>query len=604
MSMAIRPGLIGAKVQRLEDPRLLCGQGRFVDDIQLAGCLHVAFVRSTQAHALIRGIETAEASALAGVKLVISGRELAEEYSLPRATSRMRDYYATRLPALAIDKVRYVGEPVIAVVAASRAIAEDAAELIAIDYADLETLTNPFTAAHEAAQRLFDDAASNVLLTRQFGNRTEAEAAVLAAPLVVEGKFHVSRKTPAAIENRTYLADFDAGRRALTMYSSTQVPGIIRDALSEVLDIPGSRLRVIAPDVGGGFGCKASLYPEEMVVSLLSRRLSKPVKWQSDRLEDLISTNQAFDEYVEARLAVAGDGTLLGLQAEVTGDIGAYSVYPWTAALEPVQVASFLPGPYRLPTYYGQVRGVATNKAPTGPYRGVGRPVSTFVMERLIDMAARRLDIDAAHMRHKNLVRPDEMPYRAGSGLVWDHADFGACLEAACDRVGYDEARAWREELRLEGRWAGIGFAAYAELTGIGSRISAAPGMPINTGTESATISIDSSGGITASFGVASHGQGLETTLAQIVAEELGVEVGDVAVVHGDSAAVAHGTGTYASRSTVLAGGAATLSARSLREKVIFAASHLMEARASYLNRSAFFHSCLFLCPYLCPCSC
>ena len=364
------------------------------------------------------------------------------------------------------------------------------------------------------------------------------------------------------------------------MHSTTQVPGLIRDALGAALDLPGHRLRIVAPDVGGGFGGKASLYSEEVLVAVLARKFGRPVKWTSDRMEDLTTTSQAFDEIVEAKLAVDAEGRLLALKADVTGDVGAYSIYPWTAAIEPVQVVSFLPGPYRLEIYNGTVRSVATAKAPNGPYRGVGRPAAAFVMERLIDMAAREVGVDPAEMRARNLVAPEEFPYKAGSGLVWDRSGFLESLAAAREKIGYEALREEQEKARGEGRWFGIGLSSYAELTGIGSRISAAPGMPYNTGTETATVRIDSTGSVTAVFGIASHGQGLETTLAQIVAEELGARVEDVEVIHGDSAAVPHSTGTYASRSTVIAGGAGIVAARAVRENIVEAASHLLEASA------------------------
>ena len=253
-------------------------------------------------------------------------------------------------------------------------------------------------------------------------------------------------------------------------------------------------------------------------------------------------------------------------------------IFPWTAALEPVQVVSFMPGPYRVPTYRGHVRAVATCKVPTGPYRGVGRPISTFVMERLIDMAARRLAIDPVELRCSNLIQTEEFPYKVASGIVWDRSGFVETLTRACAAIGYAKLREEQAKARAEGRLVGIGIATYAELTGIGSRISAAPGMPINTGTEAATIRLDSTGAVTGSFGIASHGQGLETTLAQVIADELGARIEDIRILQGDSAVVAHGTGTYASRSAVLAGGAAALAARLLKERVIRAASYLLEA--------------------------
>ena len=571
-----RPKIIGARVQRREDPRLLTGRGQYVDDRKIDGTVHVAFCRSDRAHARIRRIDVAEARQAPGVLGVFVAEDIDAIAGPIRATSNMPDYRATEFVPLARSKVRYVGEPVVAVVAENRYLAEDAAGLISLDLDPLPDVANP-EAALEDRTLLHEEAGTNIIAAREFV-RGDPEAALADAAVVVEDRFRIRRKTPAAVENRCYLAEFDAGRRALTLHASTQVPGLLRDALAEIFDMPGHRLRVVAPDVGGGFGGKASLYPEEVVVCALAMRLGRPVKWTSDRMEDLTATSQAFDEIVRARLALASDGRIVALDADVIGDIGAYSIYPWTASLEPVQVVSFLPGPYRVQNYRGRVRAVATSKAPTGPYRGVGRPISTFVMERLIDMAAKRLALDPAEIRALNLVRDDEFPYKSGSGIVWDRSGFQECLKAALDRFGYPERRAEQAAARDTGKLVGIGIASYAELTGIGSRISAAPGMPINTGTERATINIDSTGAVTAAFGIASHGQGLETTLAQIVAEELGARVEDVEIVHGDSNAVAHSTGTYASRSTVLAGGAATLSARALRKQVIEAASYLLEA--------------------------
>ena len=571
-----RPKIVGARVQRREDPRLLTGRGQYVDDRKIDGTVHVAFCRSDRAHARIRRIDVAEARQAPGVLGVFVAENIDAIAGPIRATSNMPDYRATEFVPLARSKVRYVGEPVVAVVAENRYLAEDAAGLISVDLDPLPDVVNP-EAALENRTLLHEEAGTNIIAAREFV-KGGPEAALADAAVVVEDRFRIRRKTPAAVENRCYLAEFDAGRRALTLHASTQVPGLLRDALAEIFDLPGHRLRVVAPDVGGGFGGKASLYPEEVVVCALAMRLGRPVKWTSDRMEDLTATSQAFDEIVRARLALASDGRIVALDADVIGDIGAYSIYPWTASLEPVQVVSFLPGPYRVQNYRGRIRAVATSKAPTGPYRGVGRPISTFVMERLIDMAAKRLGLDPAEIRALNLVRDDEFPYKSGSGIVWDRSGFQECLKAALDRFGYPQRRAEQAAARGTGRLVGIGIASYAELTGIGSRISAAPGMPINTGTERATINIDSTGAVTAAFGIASHGQGLETTLAQIVAEELGARVEDVEIVHGDSNAVAHSTGTYASRSTVLAGGAATLSARALRKQVIEAASYLLEA--------------------------
>ncbi len=580
--MHARPKIVGARIKRTEDPRLLTGLGAYTDDRQVMRVLHVAFRRSDQAHARIRSIDCSAARAAPGVVAVLTAEDLSAAVQPLVATSRMPNYYPTPLLPLAQHKVRYVGEPVVGVIAQSRYHAEDALELIAIDYEPLAAVSDPEAAARSGAALLHEEAGSNVLVSREF-KRGDVDAAAQSAPVRVKGRFRMHRKTVLAIEPRACLAEYEAGREALTLHSATQVPGIVRDALATALDIPGHRIRVVAPDVGGGFGGKGSLYPEEIFVCAAARQLRRAVKWTSDRLEDLAASNQAFDEIVDAELALDADGRILALSADVVGDVGAYSVYPWTAGLEPVQVVSFLPGPYRIQHYRARTRAVATSKAPTGPYRGVGRPISTFVMERLMDMAAARIGMDAKDIRLKNLVAAEELPYKVASGIVWDKSGFQECLNAACAAIGYDSLRAEQKEARAAGRWVGIGIACYAELTGIGSRISVAPGMPINTGTETAIVRINSTGAVTAAFGVAAHGQGLETTLAQVVAEHLGARFDDIRIVQGDSSAVSGGTGTYASRSMVLAGGAGTLAAQAVREKVLNAASHLLEASVADL---------------------
>jgi carbon-monoxide dehydrogenase large subunit len=577
-----RPKIIGARIKRTEDLRLLTGGGAYTDDRTPAHTLHVAFRRSDQSHARIAAIDCSAARAAHGVAAVFTAEDLSDQVKPIVATSRMPNYYATPILPLARGKVRYVGEPVVGIIAASRYQAEDASELVAIEYEPLPLVTDPQDALRPDAPLLHDEAGTNVLVAREF-KRGDVDEAFAAAPVCVGGHFRMRRKTALAMEPRACLAEYDASCEKLALQSATQVPGIVRDALAMALGIPGERIRVVAPDVGGGFGAKGSLYPEEIFVCAVARLLARPVKWTSDRLEDLTANSQGFDEIIDAELALDQEGIVAGLRADVIGDVGAYSIYPWTAALEPVQVVSFLPGPYRVPHYCGRVQAVATSKAPTGPYRGVGRPISTFVMERLMDMAAAKIGIDAKEIRRRNLVPTAELPYKVASGIVWDKSGFHECLDAACDAIGYDRLRAEQKQARAAGRWVGIGMACYAELTGIGSRISVAPGMPLNTGTETAIVRIDETGGVTASFGVASHGQGLETTLAQIVAEHVGARFDDIRIAQGDSSLVPGSTGTYASRSLVLAGGAGTLAAQAVREKLLNAASHLLEAAAADL---------------------
>ncbi|MEY9830768.1 carbon-monoxide dehydrogenase large subunit [Sinorhizobium fredii] len=575
-SVELRPKLVGKRVKRTEDPRLLAGVGQYVDDMAPAGMLHVALRRSDQPHARILNIDVGEAFSVPGVIAIYDATDLENEVRPAIPTSRMPDYYATPIWPLARNKVRYVGEPVVAVVAESRYAAEDALEHITIDYEPLPFAIRQVDAVKDDAPLLHEEAGTNTIIRREF-KRGDVDAAFESAAVTVKGRFRMTRKTAVAMENRSYLAEWDARKQALTLYTSSNIPGVIRDVLSGCLDLPGTRLRVVAPDVGGSFGGKGSLYGEEILVCALARKLKRPVKFVSDRLEDLSATSQAFDELIEAELAVTEDGMLIGLRADVIGDVGAYSIYPWTAALETVQVVSFLPGPYTMEHYRGRIRGVLTPKPPTGPYRGVGRPSSTFAMERLIEMAARKLGMDPVAFRRKNLVNADEFPYRTASGIIWDKSAFQECLAGACAHVNYPNLLLERDEARRNGRWVGIGLASYAELTGIGSRISVAPGMPINTGTETAKIEIDATGAITAAFGIASHGQGLETTLAQVIVDELGCKLEDIEVKHGDSALVPMSSGTYASRSAVLGGGAAILAARVVKGKVLRAAAYLME---------------------------
>lgn len=578
-SEVLRPRNVGAPIKRTEDPRLLAGSGEYTADRKPDRPLHLAFLRSSQPHARILRIETAAAQEAPGVVAVLTAEDIVDDFKPVIPFSRMPNYYATPILPLASKKVRYVGEPVVAIVATSRYLAEDALELIDIEYQPLGAISRGEAAIAEGAPLLHEEAGSNILIAREF-KKGDVAADLKAAAVTVGGRFEMTRKAPLAMEPRSYAAEYEKRRDAITLYTSSNIPGIVRDAVSESLGLPGHRLRVVAPDVGGSFGSKGSLYPEELLICIAARKLRRSVKWTADRLEDMSSSSQAFAEIVDAQMGFDANGIATSLQADVIGDVGAFSIYPWTCGLEPVQVVSFLPGPYKIGSYRGAVRGVATCKPPTGPYRGVGRPIATFVAERLMDLGAAALGIDPLEIRRRNLVRAEEFPYRIASGIIWDKTGFIECLEAAAEAAGYNQLRKEQAEARKEGRLFGIGIASYAELTGIGSRIAVAPGMPINTGSETAKITIDSTGAITAAFGVASHGQGLETTLAQIVADDLGARFEDVRVIQGDSDEVPMSTGTYASRSAVLGGGAAKHASKLLQEKIKRVASHLLEANA------------------------
>jgi carbon-monoxide dehydrogenase large subunit len=578
-SDVLRPKNVGAPIKRTEDPRLLTGNGEYTADRKPDRPLHVAFLRSSQAHARILRIDAAAAREAPGIIAVLTADDVVEDFKPVIPFSRMPNYYATPILPLACKKVRYVGEAIAAVVATSRYLAEDALELIDVEFEPLGAVALAELAVADDAPILHEEAGTNVLIAREF-KKGDVAADLDAAAVRVGGRFEMTRKAPLAMEPRSYTAEYEKRREAITLYTSSNIPGIVRDAISESLDLPGNRLRVIAPDVGGSFGSKGSLYPEELLVCIAARKFRRSVKWTADRLEDISSSSQAFGEIVDAEMGFDANGIATSLQADVIGDVGAFSIYPWTCGLEPVQVVSFLPGPYKIGSYRGAVRGIATCKPPTGPYRGVGRPISTFVAERLMDLGAKALGIDPLEIRRRNLVRAEDFPYRIASGIIWDKTGFIECLDAAAEAAGYDGLRREQVEARRQGRLFGIGIACYAELTGIGSRIAVAPGMPINTGSETAKIVIDSTGAITAAFGVASHGQGLETTLAQIVADDLGARFEDVRVIQGDSDEVPMSTGTYASRSAVLGGGAAKRASKLLQDKIKRVASHLLEANA------------------------
>lgn len=577
------PRLIGARVHRKEDRRLVTGRGSYVDDCHQTGTLHAAFLRSPYAHALIRDLDVSVAREVAGVATVFVATDLSAHVKPVRAASKMQEYKETSFPPLAIDKVRHVGQAVAVVIAESRYIAEDALEAIHVNYESLPVVSDVVEAATATAPVLHSDAGTNVLLSREF-KRGDADSAIDKAPVRVRDRFRFHRHAAVCMENRGCLANYDPGKEELTLRSATQCPGLLRDALAELLSMPEHSIRVVASDVGGGFGAKSSLYPEEITLCAAARLLERPIKWTSDRREDLMTTTQAWDEVVEAELALDTEGNIIGLRADVTSDIGAYSIYPWTATVEPIQTISFLTGPYKMPHYRGINRGVATCKAPMGPYRGVGRPITTFVLEGLMDRAARRLKMDPVELRLKNYIKPDEFPYKTPSGIVWDQASLTECMVKARTVLNPTKTVDWCAEIRAKGNWAGVGYATYIELTGVGSAIPVSPGMPIATGTEAAFIRVDPSGTVTATFSVAPQGQGHETALGQVVADTLGVPFDAVRVICGDTALAPQGTGTYASRSAVLAGGAALRAGGSLKEKVLQIAGHMMETNPADLE--------------------
>jgi carbon-monoxide dehydrogenase large subunit len=582
-------GLVGRRVKRVEDRRFLTGRGHYVDDFHPMNMLYAAFLRSPYPHARIVRIDSEEARRMPGILAVVTGETMVRWARPLRTPSTMASYRETSMPILATGKVRYVGEAIAMVIASSRYAAEDALDHITVEYEPLDPVVELKIAVRDEAPLVHEEAGSNILVTREFA-RGEVKPGIGTeitddAAVIVREQFRFRRHAALCIEPRGCLAEYNSGSATLRLRSATQCPGVVRTAIAHCLDMHEHQVHVVASDVGGGFGAKSSAYPEEIAVCAAARSLDRPIKWISDRREDLLTTSQGWDELIDAELAVSAEGRIISLKAEVLADVGAYSVYPWALVIEPVQTASFLPGPYRIQNYWAKASAVATCKAPTGPYRGVGRPISAFVMEGLMDRAARRLGIDPTELRLRNYIRPDEFPYKTATGIVWDQAEFIGCMTKARELVQYEAVRAEQKRGRESGRLLGVGFASYAELTGIGSATPASPGMPTPAGTEAATVRVDPSGSVTAIFGIASHGQGLETTLAQIVADELGIALDKVRIVCGDTSFCPYGTGSYASRGAVLGGGAAILASRAVREKADEIARHILETRPAVALR-------------------
>jgi carbon-monoxide dehydrogenase large subunit len=572
---------LGTSVPRKEDRRLVTGRGRFVGDLTLPRMRHVAFLRSAHAHARLRNVDASAARA-AGFR-VFTGSDFAAVSM--RAVSGLPSYVETDQPVLAQDKVCFAGEPIAAVVAADRYLAEDGLELIDVDY---EPLPVTVCAWNPPAAPVHPQAPDNVLLERTF-TAGSVENALTDSHLVFERELITNRHSAQPLECRAGVALWDDAIDRLTYWNATQVPHVMRNMLAELLGLREGQVRVIAPDVGGGFGVKSVIYPEDVTLCLMARALPGiPLKWVEDRSEHLLAAAHARDHRYVLQAAFAADGTLLALDADVTCNVGAYSVYPWTAGLEPLMAGGLLTGPYKLANYRCTVRGVATNTAPAGPYRGVSRPATVFAMEAVFDEAAARLDIDPAELRRRNAIAPDDIPYTMPSRLVDDSGHYLECLQMALDAVGYEELRAEQRRRRAAGEPPmGIGMALYNELTGLGRAASAGPRMPFRTGHDACTVRMNPDGRATVISGVSSQGQGLETTVAQIVADALGIGYDDVEVRLGDTDEALWGFGAFSSRQSVIGGGAAHLAAGVVRDKVLALAAELIEANVEDLRIEA-----------------
>jgi carbon-monoxide dehydrogenase large subunit len=564
---------------------LLRGAGCFVADVSLPGELHCVIVRSPHAHAVIRNVDASRARAAPGVIAVFTGGDMAADQVGPmRALWAIRssDGRAMAEPprwALARERVRHIGEPVAAVIGQTREHALDAAELIEIDYETLPAVVDARQASATAAPQLHDEAPGNICFRWARGDEAAVRQALQKAAHVTRIDLINNRLIGAAIEPRAVLAVADAGSEKLTLYSSTQVPHHIRSYVAEQLGIAEGSVRVIAPDVGGGFGYKGKHYPEETIVAWTARRLRQPVKWVASRSESFVSDNQGRDHLTHAELALDGDGHFQALRVETIANLGAY-VSTFGAAIPSAIYSALLAGVYRTPAIFVQCTGVFTNTLPTDAYRGAGRPEACYVLERLADRAAHELSIDRAEIRRRNLIPLSAMPYKTPIGPTYDCGDFPKLFKRALELAEYPSFPRRRAEAKRINRLRGIGMACYVESSGVApSRFAGMLGA--RTGFfETALIRVQPDGGIQALLGTHNHGQGHATTMAQILCTQLGVPLRKIEIVEGDTDLVPYGTGTFGSRSIAVGGSALHRAAGKIIAKGKLIAAHLLEASA------------------------
>ena len=562
---------VGQPLKRFEDPRLITGQGSFVDDMKLPGMLHACVLRSPHAHARIRSIDVSAARDLPGVAAVLTGDDvqgIIKDLPTRRMSGELQvdELNAPVQPVLAMGKVNYAGQPVAIVAAEDRYLAQDAMELILVDYEPLTPIVDALEAAAEGSVPIHEDLGSNIVLRIHHDRQgKDLDVAFDEADRVVRQQYFVQRLAPVPLETRGLIADYQPRQDLLTVWASTQRAHGLKSALAFLLDRAEDGIRVVAPDVGGSFGEKGGTFAEYPLVAYLSLTLGRPVKWVADRQENMLGFHGR-GHNVDIEAAVKNDGTITGIRLKIVSDSGAYFVN--STPSPPYRASHRIIGPYLTPNARVDVLGVVTNKPPTGAYRGAGGPESAFCMERTVDLIARELDLDPAEVRRRNLIPPDAFPYLTPTGLTYDSGNYEVVLDRALEMADY---QGWREKARQSrnsgGPLIGVGLATVIKMSG-GSGESR---------TEEALIKIDPSGQTTAFTGISPHGQGSETSFAQIVADEIGVHPSDVRVLHGDTATIPEGGGTGSTRGTVVGGPAMYLAAQGANQKLSEIAAHLMD---------------------------
>ena len=574
-TMAGPSRLIGARIKRREDPRLIQGLSHYVDDIKLVNTLHCTFLRSDYAHADIKSINTEAAENLSGVVKVITGADIQGKVGSIPCAAEIEGLKVPDHPALAVDRVRFVGEPIAAVVATDPYIARDALDLIEVEYDELPVVVDLDKAIESDSTVIYDEFDDNIAFTMPL-DAGDVDAAFAEADHVVSQRFVNQRLIPNSIEPRGVLAEYLPGEGTLTVWSSTQVPHHLKTILSLLLDFPEQLVRVIAPEVGGGFGSKLNVYPEEAVVAYLATQLRKPVKWIEKRSEGFTTTIHGRDQVDYVDMAVKNDGTITAIRAKLLANMGAY--HQLLTPIIPVLTYLMMSGAYKIPNIKLELIGVFTNKMATDAYRGAGRPEATHIIERMVDLAARKLGMDPKDIRFKNFPQPDEFPLEMATGVAYDSGNYQMSFNKALDAVDYASLRTRQAELRGQGRYMGIGIATYAEICGMGPSVGVAGG-----GWESGTVRIERTGKVTVLTGVSPHGQGQETSFAQIVADEYGISIDDIVVIHGDTGRQPQGIGTFGSRATAVGGAALIIATKQVKEKMAQIAAHMLEANADDL---------------------
>ena len=579
----VLPKLVGQRVKRREDPRLIQGHGTYVDDIKVVGMQHLAFKRSDIAHGRILSVDTSAADALDGVEAVFTGAQLAE---LLEPMPIMTPFPSPPHRAVAVDIVRYVGEPVAVVVACDRYVARDAADAIGVEYESLPAVVDPEVGMTGKPALLHDDFPNNLALALHTtgtgadakGNvdDTAIDQAFEEAEVVISQRMVNQRLAPTSIEPRGVVAHYEPGKDTMTIWSSTQNPHVLRTYIASMTGLGEDQVRAIAPEVGGAFGAKMNIYGEEYVATIVSKKLGMPVKWVEDRSEAFLATIHGRDIIGYVDLAAKRDGTLLGLKLRLVADIGAYNML-LTAAI-PTLTMTMASATYKIPAIRAILTEVFTNKTPTDSYRGAGRPEATYFVERAMDMLARELKMDPAELRRKNFIQPDEFPYKTDMGAVYDSGDYEKALDKALETAGWAELKAERDAARSEGRLVGLGLAMYVEVCGIGPSSS----LPMG-GWEHSQVTVERDGRISATTGASPHGQGNETTFAQMLADQFGVPMDHVTIHHGDTAVVKQGVGTFGSRSQAVGGAALHLAGTKVKAKMAKFAAALLEAHEADL---------------------